>query len=307
VYIFRVNEIAWLTRDNIITLPEVKAGELEDRSKADFVAKGIAFAQSIWFMFQVCARVHDKLPISTLELATVAFISCTGLMYFFWWDKPMGLETHTTVLIPPLTGGQLCRLARNTCFGAGVRSQWYRPPPKEGHEYGWDWFWFEKPMQLKQMKIINEGRQVPKDLQAVVRNNFSAQARVVDWYMPAVNESHSSEWGAWDHLIVFLVGAMFNGIHCAAWRFVFPTPTEALLWRIGVCTMLVVITFWIPGAGMVAWLSDRSRLKSLPYWFATLCYFLARMYVLVEAFVGMRALEPRVFMTVDWTKHFPHI
>jgi hypothetical protein len=96
---------------------------------------------------------------------------------------------------------------------------------------------------------------VPKDLQAVVRNNFSAEARVVDWYMPAVNESHSSEWVAWDHLIVFLVGAMFNGIHCAAWLFVFPTPTEALLWRIGVCTMLVVITFWIPGAGMVAWLS----------------------------------------------------
>lgn len=180
-YIFRVDELVWLQKNNIISLPEVPQGELSDRSNADWVAKGIAFVQSIWFMFQICARVNQGLPITTLELATVAFISCTGLMYFFWWYKPMDLETHTTIPVPPLTPAQLCRLARATCFNVGQQSHWYRPPPKEGHDYGWDWFWFEKPMRLKRLDVINEGDKVPKELQAVVRTNFSAQARVVDW------------------------------------------------------------------------------------------------------------------------------
>lgn len=306
-YIFRVKELAWLKDNNIVDLPETTSRELSDRSKADWVAKSIAFAQSVWFMFQVLARVSHGLPITTLELATVAFISCTALMYFFWWDKPMDLETFTTVAVPELKTAQLCRLANATCFDVDKKSHWYRPPPKEGHDYGWDWFWFEKPMRLQSLSVINKGDQVPLELRAAVRNNFSAQARVVDWYMPAVNESHSSEWGMLSHLTVFLIGATFNGIHCAAWFFTFPTHIEALLWRLAVCTMLAVITLWVPGSALIAWLDDRSRLKSMPYWLATFCYFLARMYLLVEVLVGMRALEPKVYKTVDWTKYWPHI
>lgn len=306
-YIFRSEELAWLCKNNLITLPEVSLDELNDRSNADWVAKGIACVQSVWFMFQICARINQKLPITTLELLTVAFISCTGLTYCFWWHKPMDLETHTTVVVPPFSIGQFCRLARETCFGVTGKTHWYRPPPREGHDYHWDWFWWEKPMRIKSMEIRNRGDMVPKELQAVVRNNFSAQARVTDWYMPAMNESHGAEWGAWDHFAVFLVGAMFNGIHCAAWKFSFPTFVESLLWKVSVCTMLGVITLWVPEAALFAWLSDRSRLKSLPYWIATLCYFLARWYLLVEVLVGLRALEPRIFMTVEWTDYFPHI
>ena len=180
-YIFRVNELAWLTKNAVITLPQVPKEELSDRSNSDWVAKAIAFGQSIWFMFQICARVDDDLPLTTLELATVAFIGCTGLMYFFWWHKPMDLETYTIVPVPRFTTSQLCRLARATCFVVDSGSQWYRPPPKEAHDHGWDWFWFEKPMKLKRLEVINKGHKVPKDLRAVVRTNFTAQARVVDW------------------------------------------------------------------------------------------------------------------------------
>jgi hypothetical protein len=70
--------------------------------------------------------------------------------------------------------------------------------------------------------------------------------------------------------------------------------------------MFAVIYLWVPVAGMFSWLPNRSRLKSFPYWFATLCYFLARLYLLVEVFFGLRAVEPGVFLTVDWAKYWPH-
>jgi hypothetical protein len=304
-YTFRVKELIWLTENNILTIPEVSSEELHDKSNADYLVKGLALTQSTWFMLQTCARVNQHLPMTTLELATVAFIGCTGMMYFFWWHKPMDLETYTPITDPGLTSEQLCSLAREICtFHNG--SEWYRPPPKEAHEHGWDWFWFEKPMVLKRLEVISKGDKVPPDLRVVVKDNFTAHARVTSWFMPAVNESHGAEWGPWDHLCVFSIGTMFNGIHCVAWKFVFPTHVESVLWKTAVCTMLGVIYLWVPISGMTFWLRNRSRLKSVPYWFATLCYFLARLYLVVEVFVGMRAVEPGVFLTVDWTKYVPH-
>ena len=99
---------------------------------------------------------------------------------------------------------------------------------------------------------------------------------------------------------------MFNGIHCAAWKFRFPTPVESLLWKLSACIMLGVIYIWVPVAGITWWLPNRGWLKSLLYWFATLLYFLARIYPLVEVFFGMGALEPAIYLTVEWTQYIPH-
>ena len=59
-------------------------------------------------------------------------------------------------------------------------------------------------------------------------------------------------------------------------------------------------------AGMTWRLPNRSRLKSVQYWIATWAYFMARIYLLVEVFFGMRAVEPRVFLTVNWSQYMPH-
>lgn len=306
MYIFRVKELIWLTENGVLVIPEITLSELRDKSNADGLVKGIALTQSTWFMLQICARVNQHLHITTLELATVAFIGCTSLMYYFWWHKPMDLETFTPIYDPGLTSTQLCELAKGICLLHEV-SEWYRPPPKEAHDHAWDWFWFEKPMILKRLEVISKGDKVPADVRVVVKDNFTAHARVTSWFMPAVNESHSAEWGPWDHVCVFLIGTMFNGIHCAAWKFTFPTRAESLLWKVSVCMMLGVIYLWVPMAGMTWWLPNRSRLKSIPYWIATWCYFLARIYLLVEVFLGMRAMEVGIFRTVNWTEYIPHV
>lgn len=305
VYIFRTKELIWLSSEKVITIPEVTIDDLRDRSNADWLVKGIAISQSAWFMLQVCARVNQKLPLTTLELVVVAFIFCTGLMYFFWWDKPMDLEQHTIIPDAQLTPSHLCRLAQAICVRHKV-SEWYRPPPREAHHRGWDWFWFEKPMVLLKLSVISRGDRLPEELRVILKDNFTAHARVTSWYMPAVNESNSAEWGPWDHICVFTIGTVFNGLHCAAWNFHFPTPVESILWKVSVCVMLGVIYLWVPIAGATWWLPNRGRLKSIPYWFGTLCYFLARMYLLVEVFFGLRALEPKAFLTVEWTEYLPH-
>lgn len=128
-------------------------------------------------MPQICARVNQYLPITTLELSTVAFIGCTGMMYFFWWHKTMDIEIYTPINDLGITSAQLCSLAWEMCtFHYG--SQWYRPPPTESHEHGWDWFWFEKPMVLKRLKVISEGDYIPPELRGRWSRTISPAMRV---------------------------------------------------------------------------------------------------------------------------------
>jgi hypothetical protein len=203
-YTFRVKELVWLTEKKLLTIPKVSREELHDKSNADTLIKGIVLIQCTWFMLQVCARVNQSLPLTTLELATVAFIGCTGLMYFFWWHKPMDLETYTPIPDPGLTSAQLCDLAGEICLLHKV-SEWYRPPPKEAHDHGWDWFWFEKPMILSKLQVISKGDKVPADLQKVVKDNFTAHARVTSWYMVSTSalDCLPASWFTVRHAFVF--------------------------------------------------------------------------------------------------------
>lgn len=45
----------------------------------------------------------------------------------------------------------------------------------------------------------------------------------------------------------------------------------------------------------------------IPTTFTAIIYLLARAYILIEDFAGLRALPPSAFDTVDWTKILPHL
>ncbi|KAL2071624.1 hypothetical protein VTL71DRAFT_12859 [Oculimacula yallundae] len=71
--------------------------DLNDRSKSDFFTKTFAIVQSTWLVVQSIARVSAGLPLSELELATIAYVFCAVVIYAFWWHKPFDVE-HVTVV-----------------------------------------------------------------------------------------------------------------------------------------------------------------------------------------------------------------
>lgn len=304
-YIFRATQLAWLSEAKLITVPMVSEEDINDRSKLSHVAKALACAQSAWFLIQTLARVVQHLPLTTLEVATVPFIGCTWLTYFFWWQKPMDLETSTTIHVPRLLPSDLCNLARNTCF-FNKGASWYRPVVKETHSSGWDFYWWEKPMNLRTFSVTHVNHHLPKELYTLVQNS-AAEARVAHWYRTAVNETQASDWDYVDDIVIFLAGWFFNGLHLVAWNNTFPTPAESLLWKISVCGMLGYVAIWVPVAGLFAWLPSGSLLRGLPLWGITLAYSITRLYLVVEVFIGLRALPPAVFLTVEWSSYIPHI
>ena len=62
-------------------LPSLSEQDVQDRSKADAIAKSISCLQATWFFVQGLARVCSGLSLTLLELHTMTHIVCALVMY----------------------------------------------------------------------------------------------------------------------------------------------------------------------------------------------------------------------------------
>ena len=72
--------------------PTITSAEIHDKGRGDFLSKAIVMLQSAWFIAQCVARGVEGIALTELELVTLALASLNGLMYYFWWDKPLGVK-----------------------------------------------------------------------------------------------------------------------------------------------------------------------------------------------------------------------
>jgi hypothetical protein len=64
--------------------PLVTEESQSDRSKSDAFTKTFAILQSTWLIVQSIARASAGLPITELELVTMAYVLCAVIMNAFW-------------------------------------------------------------------------------------------------------------------------------------------------------------------------------------------------------------------------------
>ena len=105
-----------------------------------------------------------------------------------------------------------------------------------------------------------------------------------------------------------IVAMLFGGIHCAAWNFPFPSHAELIIWR--VCSLIIVV---VPGtlvSMIVALALDMDtifKINVVLSVFGIVIYVLARLTLLVEAFIALRHLPPGAYAVVKWTALLLHM
>ncbi|KAJ7711184.1 hypothetical protein B0H16DRAFT_1745356 [Mycena metata] len=92
-----------VSRDEEITvymsaIQAVKEADILDKSKGDALSKGIALAQALWFVTQCVARAFQHLPITELEVATLAFAVISTFIRLLWWWKPLDVQQPIIVV-----------------------------------------------------------------------------------------------------------------------------------------------------------------------------------------------------------------
>lgn len=76
----------------ILQLPKISKESILDKSKTDNFAKSIAVIQVLCFTIVTFARLIQHIPIALLEISTLAFIACSAMILFFWWDEPLDVR-----------------------------------------------------------------------------------------------------------------------------------------------------------------------------------------------------------------------
>jgi hypothetical protein len=66
--------------------------EIEDKSKGDWVSKFFVVIQTTWFIIQCLARWSVNLPVTELEVVTLAYAALNIFVYILWWKKPKDIS-----------------------------------------------------------------------------------------------------------------------------------------------------------------------------------------------------------------------
>lgn len=87
-----------LTADGVVVLaklgqlPAVPVDLIRDKSKANHFAKLLVLMQAGWLAVECATRAASHLPLTLLELNTVAHVACALVAYALWWNKPLDVE-----------------------------------------------------------------------------------------------------------------------------------------------------------------------------------------------------------------------
>jgi hypothetical protein len=304
--------------------------EINDLSKADAFTKAFACVQSSWLIIQSIVRVSVGLPITQLELATMAFVVCALTMYLLWWHKPFGVESRAFVTViahkESITRTVADEIGRDSGHSS-MTSIWEiqdsrvirypqrqflrkiafdRVRPDNAQEdrefYKADLTW-NKFLDLFTRGVGEFSRtglaDFGKALGVMVRNVF----RNSDFVEPPLKQTRT--------LALYATGMLFSALHIAAWNWEFPSSTARELWRIfaiaatgtGPVTILVglvIVALEGPDLGIP------EIFTVCIVYFLLFVYIASRIGLVVLIFYCFSSMPAGVYETVNWVQFLPH-
>ena len=257
--------------------------EIKDRGKSDWLAKSLVLLQTSWFVMQCIARGIEHLPVTHLEIVTLAYAAMNFVIYIFWWNKPLNVSRPVRVFRKS-EPKETQRLVNE--------------PASEARELTLTWEAIGKSLMAIIMFII--GFQ-DDDV------NLIHEDRVPRFWADSTGDEQIPA-----DLIMLGVGVCFGAIHCIAWHFSFPTYSELLMWRIS-SVAITAVPVYIPLVfSLGGWLTKMNDDFGMTIAFfgcfsGGILYILARAVTLVLAFISLRDLPHGAYETVHWTTFIPHI
>ena len=305
-----LEDIERLVRNKEIEYPIVAREEIQDKSKGDAITKALVVLQTSWFLLQCAARGSQRLALTELELATAAFALLNIVIYALWWDKPLDVQCHIVVR------------RRSTQDSAGEDNQdqnqeGSQPMQDSGvaprqerdcwsHSLGWlrdAWDGLRSVFRGWEWEDVVHG------FQSVIEpflHMMSGDDDNETFFVVGGRERWEVSSASW----MTLVTMVFGGIHCIAWSFAFPSPTEQLLWRIS----SIAITGLPLAVASIMFIADKLDYNNpvlamlrIPFALLALLYPVSRILLLVLSLSTLRSLPPSAYQTVQWTTFLPHV
>ncbi|TFK60457.1 hypothetical protein BDN72DRAFT_726550, partial [Pluteus cervinus] len=75
--------------------------DINDRSKGDLLSKGFVILQTTWFVLECITRWATHLPLTELEVVTLAYATLNIVTYGFWLHKPLNVNRPNYLEVYP--------------------------------------------------------------------------------------------------------------------------------------------------------------------------------------------------------------
>ena len=173
-------------------------------------------------------------------------------------------------------------------------------------------FFWNKPQDIEYPIIIKLQNADPNGLKGSPGGNVATKSHgdTKVWF---TDEKYAA-WADDDSFFVVIlafVAPLFGAIHCLAWDAPFPTPKEALAWRI--CAVATTSLPLVDAAILITGfldLIDDGKNESVAMLFLLTpmaLYAIARITLITLAFMTLRALPADAFQTIAWTNYVPNL
>jgi len=277
-------------------LPLQTTAQINDKSKANWLAKSLVCIQATWMLVQCTARKIAGLPITLLELNTVMHVICALLMYCLWLYKPLDVSVPVIITSDQIDKNNLIPRETKDLFCQGYFTKGRVRDAREGtvmHQHS--------------------GHKREYTIHRVRRNNSNRDQ--VGLYLGVL-----SSW-------------VYGGVHLTPWASHFPTVLERMIWRASGLIIVGAPVVFATSAlirnsnrtsrdvsniyfGNMRWENFFGFARSgkwgyfiyvLVLYFCALVYATARAYFVIEAFASLRSLPVGSYTSVNWVEMFPHL
>ncbi|KAJ6565530.1 hypothetical protein DFH09DRAFT_1473605 [Mycena vulgaris] len=246
----------------------VKANYIMGRGKGDVLSKGIALTQGLWFITQCLARVHQHLPVTELEVATLAFAVVNVFIWLIWWKKPLDVEQPIQigpVEEEPEPGSITQRLGWWNRIDGAVTGNYsepdYDPMVSNSVPSFWSMEW-----------MFDDGTRRAFTMECFLGNIFGA-IHGAAWNADFPSTSEMWMWRA-----------------CSLMVAAIPVFLPALVILIGTVE------------------NDALKMSfAVMFIVGILTYIIARLFIIILPFTTLRTFPPSVFTDVNWSVYIPHL
>ncbi|KAJ5641730.1 hypothetical protein N7490_005730 [Penicillium lividum] len=155
-YPVQPNNVVQLIEAGIVKHFHLRSRDIEDRAKADSLAKLFTLLQSLWVICNIIARRAYDLPVSPLEYSTVAYVACAAVTYITWWHKPKDMVTPILIFLPYVKDGTDMPLQIRKTLDEGHGS-WVRLPDAVDGDF---LRWLKAAAHLLRLPFTVKGRKL---------------------------------------------------------------------------------------------------------------------------------------------------
>ncbi|KAK0229403.1 hypothetical protein EDD85DRAFT_974618, partial [Armillaria nabsnona] len=289
--------------DLVKKLAAISAETIEDKSKSDALSKTFSIIQISWFIVQCITRVTHHLPITLLEMTALSFAGLSIIMYFLWLHKPLNVKYHIS-----LDGSDSIPMPDKNNPEESAS-----PGKSSRHRLDWlrEWIGFTT-------------------IEGSVDGHCDDIRDGACRFYSGTNEQQPRRF-----VNMVVIGSLFGAFHCVAWSFSFPSHAEMVLWRLSSITILIglfvaghlagifIIMEWVDpewtskpvSVFLRAWRDD--EISTWPFILTCISvfmmivtiisYIVARITLIILAFLQLRSLPQLAFCAVQWTTYIPHM